>query len=146
MDIVLKEPVISEKSMKASGQNRYTFLVNRKARKPQIAKAVEDSFGVDVLTVQTINYKNEYKRQRKGRGYFEVSGFKKAVVVLKNGQKIGLFETQAQEVASGPAGKVKEKKSLLKGTKVKIEKVAAEAKEPKVSKTKSKDKKKGENK
>lgn len=129
MNIVLKRPVISEKSMKQAGIGLYTFIVDKKATKPEIAKAVENKFSVDVTSVKTVTFKSETKMQRGRRGYFTVSGFKKAMVNLKNGQKIALFETETpKEEVKEP--EVKEKKSVLKGTKVKIEK-ADEKKENK---------------
>lgn len=121
MDIILKKPVITEKSMKLAKEGLFTFLVDPKARKPQISKAVKDLFGVDIVSVKTANFKGESKRQR-GRGdYIKTSGFKKAIIQLKKGQKIGLFEEE-KKVEEEVASKVKEKKSLLRGTRVKIEK------------------------
>lgn len=124
MDIVIKKPVISEKSMKLAKGGLYTFLVDKKARKPLIGQAVEELFGVKVQAVRTANFKEERKAQKKVRGYFTVPGFKKAYVQLKKGQKIPLFEAEQEETSAetGEGKKVKEKKSLLKGTKVKIEK------------------------
>lgn len=120
MLVILKSPVISEKSMKLASTGYYTFLVNPKARKPVIRKAIEDEFGVNVISIKTANFKGEEKLQRNKRGYTTTSGFKKATVQLKNGQKISLFETQVEEKPQAKE-EVKEKKSLLKGTKVKIE-------------------------
>ncbi|MCL5784538.1 MAG: 50S ribosomal protein L23 [Patescibacteria group bacterium] len=121
MKIILKKPVITEKSMQMAASGLYTFLINRKARKPEVEKAVKEMFGVEVVAVKTANFKDEKKSQRAKRGYFVIPGFKKTVVELKKGQKIALFETE--ETAKKEKGKeeVKEKKSLLKGTKVKIE-------------------------
>lgn len=126
MDIVLKKPIITEKSMKLAAGGLYTFLVDRKAIKPDIAKAVEERFSVHVTSVKTANFKSERKLQRGKRGYFTVSGFKKALVGLKNGQKIAYFETEDEKKEPAKEREVKEKKSLLKGTKVKIEKLEKE--------------------
>ncbi|MDO8498957.1 MAG: 50S ribosomal protein L23 [bacterium] len=123
MNIILRKAIISEKAMKQAGQNLYTFLVSSKARKPEIAKAVKEKFGVEVVAVKTVNFKEGSKMQRTRRKYFSVPGYKKALVALKDGQKIALFEAEAateQEVE--PKEEVREKKSLLRGTKVKIEK------------------------
>lgn len=129
MDNVLKKPVISEKSMKLAAGGLYTFLVDKKAAKPEIVKAVQERFSVNVVSVKTANFKAERKMQRGRKGYFTVAGFKKALVSLKNGQKIAYFETEEKK----PEAKeeVKEKKSLLKGTKVKIEKIEDKKKEGK---------------
>ena len=127
MDIILKRPIISEKSTQQVKDNLYTFLVDRKARKPVIARQVEEQFGVDVISVKTVSIKAGLKQQRGRRGFFVVPGFKKALVQLKKGQKIAIFEAEAKVEKAEDSGekegkKVKEKKSLLRGTKVKIEK------------------------
>lgn len=123
MNIILKKPIISEKSMKLAKEGWYTFRVEKSARKPVIRKAVEDQFGVNVAAIKTANFKDENKTQRSRKGSFTLPGFKKAVVALKKGQKISLFtaeEPAKVETAEGP--RVQEKKSLLRKTKVKIEK------------------------
>lgn len=122
MNVILKKPLISEKSMKLAKEGLYTFLVDSDARKIEIAQEVKDRFGVDVLSVKTFNLKEQKKMQRGKRGYFMVSGAKKALVQVKKGQKIEIFETEAGESKESKEPEVKEKKSLLKGTKVKIEK------------------------
>lgn len=133
--IVLLQPIISEKSMGLVKQSCFTFLVDRRARKPEIKAAVKEQFNVDVIRVKTMNIKEQTKLQRTRRGYFTVSATKKAIVQLKAGQNIALFDVESarEEVtvttAEGePVAEVKEKKSLLKGTKVKIEKPKKEKK------------------
>lgn len=129
MNIILKKPLITETSMKLVKSGFFTFLVDKKARKPEIARAVRNKFGVDVVAVNTANFKSQTKTQRGKRGYFVVQGFKKAIVKLKPGQNIPLFEAGAKQEPEVEGQtkekkeiKVKEKKSLLKGTKVRIEK------------------------
>lgn len=124
MNIILKEPVITEKSNKLSKEGLFTFLVEKSARKDEIKKAVEEKFDVKVISVKTANYKEKNKSQRSRKGYFTIPGFKKTMVLLKKGQSIGLFsqESAEAEVTTAESETVKEKKSLLKGTKVKIEK------------------------
>lgn len=126
MNIVLKKPIVSEKSMKMAASGWYTFLVDKDARKPVIAKAIEEQFSVNVVGIKTMNYKEQKKMQRGKRTYFTVSGYKKAVVSLKTGQTIGLFIKEEAKKEEKPVEKIKEKKSLLKGTKVKIEKEGVE--------------------
>lgn len=134
--IILERPVITEKSMKQTTSGLYTFLVEKSKRKPEIKKEVAGQFKVDVLSVKTINMKGQRKMQRGRRGYYIKAGFKKAIVTLKQGQKIALFEKAVAPeekalvtTAEGePVAEVKEKKSRLKGTKIKIEKVAKESK------------------
>lgn len=111
--------------MKLAASGLYTFFVDKKARKPEIAKVVAEKFGVEVVAVKTISHKEEKKSQRRWRGFYTLPGYKKALVQLKNGQKINLFETETgtpEELEAPKEVKVKEKKSLLKGTKVRIEK------------------------
>ncbi len=89
-DIIIK-PVISEASMDALADKKYTFKVAADATKPEIAKAVEEMFKVDVLCVNTINMKKKPKRLGVHSGY--TSEWKKAVVTLKpNSKPIEFFE------------------------------------------------------
>lgn len=120
---IIKKPIISEKSLGEAKTGYYTFLVERAAKKQEIAKAIEDEFEVKVIDINTSNYKDQTKQQRRVRKTYNIAGFKKAVVKLKDGQKIALFEAETAEVetAEEPKKEPKEKKSLLKGTKVKIE-------------------------
>lgn len=112
--------------MRLAKESFYTFLVDNEANKGAVAKAVEDEFGVSVVSVKLMNLKAEKKLQKNRRGYFIVPGVKKALVQVKKGQKIEIFATEvpqeAQEATADLEPKVKEKKSLLKGTKVKVEK------------------------
>lgn len=120
MDVAVKKPVITEKSLKMAKDGLYTFVVDNLARKQTIARAIEKLFDVKVIKVKTVNLKDEIKLQRGRRGYFKKSGFRKAIVQLKEGQKITLFEAQ-EGAKEEEKEKIKEKKSLLTGTKVKIE-------------------------
>lgn len=130
MKVLIEKPFITEKSMKLAQSGLYTFLVHKEARKEEIKKVVASKFSVDIVSVKTINMKPVEKLQRSRRGYFMKAGLKKALVQVKSGQKIALFETASEpEVATAENEPVvKEKKSLLKGTKVKIEKEVAEDK------------------
>ena len=78
-DIILK-PIITEKSMDGIASKRYTFKVATDATKPEIAKAVEELFGVEVAKVNTINMKKKPKRLGYHFGY--TSEWKKAIVTL----------------------------------------------------------------
>ena len=89
-DIILK-PVISEKSMDLTATKRYTFKVAKDATKPEIAKAVEELFGVKVAAVNTISMKKKPKRVRYTPGY--TAAWKKAIVKLTADSKgIEFFE------------------------------------------------------
>lgn len=87
---VLRRPVVSEKSMGLIAENKYTFLVNPDANKIEIKHAVEKYFGVTVLDVKTISVKGKAKRV--GRFVGKTNDKKKAIVTLKDGDSIGLFE------------------------------------------------------
>lgn len=124
--MIIKRPIITEKSMKLAQTGLYTFEVERSANKQDIAKKIADKFGVDVLKVKTINVKGEIKSQRKVRKYYQTSGLKKAMIQLKKGQKIALFETPKEEeitvtTAEGEPVTRNEKKGILGRTKVKVE-------------------------
>lgn len=83
-DIILA-PVITEKSMDGISSKRYTFKVAADATKPEIAKAVEELFGVKVAKVNTINMKRKPKRMGYHFGY--TSEWKKAIVTLTESSK-----------------------------------------------------------
>ena len=83
-DIILK-PVITEKSMDGITDKRYTFKVAVDATKPEIAKAVEELFGVKVAKVNTINMKKKPKRMGYHFGY--TAEWKKAIVTLDASSK-----------------------------------------------------------
>ena len=93
LDVILK-PIITEKATALQEQGQYTFQVDRNANKIEIARAISKKFNVTVVNVRTINFKPKSKTQLTRRGRFEgkTSGYKKAVVTLKQGEKIELFE------------------------------------------------------
>ncbi len=123
--IIIKRPIITEKSMKLAETGLYVFEVGKEANKKQIAKFVAEKFGVKVLSVKTMNVKGEAKAQRRVRKSYQTVGFKKALVQVKKGDKIAIFETPKEEVtvttAEGEPIKLKEKKDLLGRTKVRVE-------------------------
>src|SRR3989344_3155551 len=129
--IIIKRPIISEKSMKLAQKALYVFEVDKDASKLQIAKIVAEKFDVKVLSVKTVNVKGKQKSQRKVRKNYQTKGFKKAYVQVKKGDKIAMFETPKEEVtvttAEGEPIKLKEKKDFLRGTKVKVESSAVGA-------------------
>ena len=90
-NIIIK-PIITEKSMAAIGSKCYTFEVMKDATKPEIAKAVEAMFGVEVLTVNTINMKKKPKRLGVHAGF--TGEWTKAIVTLKPDSKsIAFFDS-----------------------------------------------------
>ncbi|MFP4323966.1 MAG: 50S ribosomal protein L23 [Anaerolineales bacterium] len=88
---VIRRPIITEKANFASDDlNQYTFEVHPRANKIQIKEAVEISFDVDVERVNTLVMPP--KRGRRGRKfYIRKSKWKKAVVQVRRGQSINLF-------------------------------------------------------
>ena len=78
-DIILK-PIVTEKSNDGLQAGKYTFKVNKKATKVEIAKAVEKLFEVKVLSVNTITVKG--KEKRVGRNVGMTSDWKKAIVTI----------------------------------------------------------------
>ena len=89
---VIKKPVITEKSMNAMGEKKYTFLVHPEANKTQIKEAVEKMFeGAKVKTVNTMNL--DGKTKRRGMTFGKTAKTKKAVVTLTEDSKdIEIFE------------------------------------------------------
>ena len=88
-DIIIK-PVVTEKSMNLLADNKYTFVVDKRSNKTEIKNAIEDIFKVKVDKVSTMIIKGKPKRMGKFEG--RTSARKKAIVSLKAGQKIKLFE------------------------------------------------------
>ena len=88
-DIIIR-PVISEKSYDMITHNRYTFEVAKAARKPQIAAAVTEIFGVTVTSVNTMNVTGKPRRVRVAKG--KTRDWKKAIVTLKEGDSIEFFQ------------------------------------------------------
>lgn len=87
---VIIRPVVSEKSYVLASADRYTFRVHPDANKTQIRQAVEALFDVDVVEVRTMSVKSKPKR----RGYTSgrTRSWKKAVVQVKPGQQIPVFQ------------------------------------------------------
>ncbi|OGH07557.1 MAG: 50S ribosomal protein L23 [Candidatus Levybacteria bacterium RBG_16_35_11] len=96
MDIIIS-PIISEKSMNDAGIGKFTFKVAMHAHKAGIKKEIEDKFKVNVIKVATMVLKGKLKRTGKKRMEKKTQGYKKAIVSLKQGQKIGLFEVGSQK-------------------------------------------------
>jgi len=90
-DVILK-PVITEKSMNAMGEKKYTFLVHPEANKTMIKDAVEKMFeGTEVKSVNTMNLAG--KKKRRGTTVGRTAKSKKAIVSLtENSKDIELFE------------------------------------------------------
>lgn len=89
-DIII-EPIITEKSMADMEENKYTFRVKKTATKPEIKRALESIFGIEIERISTMNVKGKLKRQGATKGY--TASWKKAIVTLKDSSKpIEFFE------------------------------------------------------
>ena len=91
---VIKRPVITEKSMAAMGEKKYTFLVHPEANKAQIKEAVEKMFpGTKVAGVNTINMDGKNKRVRGTMTFGKTAKTKKAIVQLtEESAEIEIFQ------------------------------------------------------
>jgi large subunit ribosomal protein L23 len=87
---ILIRPVISEKSYALIAEGKYTFRVNDRAHKTQIAQAVEEVFEVKVAGVRTAKVRAKPKRRGLDQG--RTRAWKKAIVQLAPGERIELFE------------------------------------------------------
>lgn len=86
----LIEPWITEKSHQNMVQNKYVFKTNPESNKKNIKKAVEDLYKVAVISVHVVNIHPKKRIYGRTKGF--KSGYKKAIVTLKEGDKIQLFE------------------------------------------------------
>lgn len=86
---ILKQPHISEKASLLSKNNQYTFRVSQDAHKQDIRKSVEEVYSVDVLSVNIIKVPKKSRRVGKVSGWRK--GYKKAIVKIKQGQKIDIL-------------------------------------------------------
>ncbi len=87
--MVIKEPHITEKATLLAEKNEYVFKVFPKANKPEIKKAIEEIYGVEVEKVRIINVPR--KKRRRGRVEGWRKGYKKAIVKVKEGQAIEIL-------------------------------------------------------
>ncbi len=90
-DIIIR-PVVTEKTTNLSEQNKYVFQVANSANKDMVKKAVKEIFNVTPDRVNVIMMRGKKKRVRYQYGY--TTAWKKAIVTLKAGDKIELFENQ----------------------------------------------------
>lgn len=82
---IIIRPIITEASIEALEMRKYTFEVAKDANKVEIAKAVEELFGVKVQKVNTMNVYGKSRRMGKYEG--RTPNWKKAVVTLREGEK-----------------------------------------------------------
>ena len=88
--MVVRRPIVTEKTTKLMEKNKYCFVVDLRANKHQIKEAIEEIFKVRVLSVNTIRLLGKWKRM--GRTEGKRPDWKKAVVTLAPGSRIQFFE------------------------------------------------------
>lgn len=111
---IIIKPIISEKSLKDASLGKFTFLVNQKANKPEIKRAIEEVFGVHVTKIMTNTTKGSTTKNTKVGKKVKTFSDKKARVILTKGQTIDIFDEHL-------GGDSKEKKSKTKKTEDKKE-------------------------
>jgi len=91
---IVYRPLVTEKLTNLQDKGIYAFAVDPRATKIEIARAVAKKFNVTVIDVHTMNYKGKMKTQMTRRGRFQgkTPHYKKAIVTLKEGDKINLYE------------------------------------------------------
>lgn len=87
---ILKEPHLTERATDLMKENKYVFKISSSANKIQVRKAVENLYGVLVTKVNVISIPR--KKVRYGRGSGFKSGYRKAIVTLKEGDRIEMVE------------------------------------------------------
>ena len=85
---VIKRVILSEKGSKLAALNQYFLEVAIDATKPEIRAAVEEKFGVHVLNVRTMNIKGGLRTIRGTRRQVQESTWKRAIVTVKDGERI----------------------------------------------------------
>lgn len=93
MITILKKPLVTEKASLLNEKNMYGFIVDKRANKIEIKKAVAKLYGVTVVSVNTMQYAGKkitrYRRSRPMHG--QKAGYKKAIVTLKAGEVLDLY-------------------------------------------------------
>ena len=87
---IIKRPLVTEKNAALQAAGKYAFEVDKRANKMEIRRAVETGFKVNVTAVNVVSMPGETKRV--GRYIVNTPIWKKAIVTLKAGDKIDLFE------------------------------------------------------
>ena len=88
---IIKRVILSEKGAKLAALNQYFLEVDKAATKPEITRAVEAKFGVHVLAVRTVNMKGGLRTIRGTRMQKVESTWKRAIVEVKDGERIEML-------------------------------------------------------
>lgn len=97
MNTIIIKPIVTEKSMQAGGPSKFTFMVAKSATKNDIRRAMKESFSVNVVSISTSKIKGKRKRIGTRRVETVETATKKAIIMLKKGEKISLFESGTEE-------------------------------------------------
>ncbi|MCJ7827840.1 50S ribosomal protein L23 [Patescibacteria group bacterium] len=89
---IIKRPLITEKSLVATSLGKYSFAVDPRANKNQIKQAIRRFFKVDPVEIRTMRMKGKARRGMRSHKEVRLGQWKKAIVTLKEGQKIDAFE------------------------------------------------------
>lgn len=89
---ILKRPIFTEKSLRLARQGWYTFEVDKKATKKDIAEACKKLFKVEPLAVKTMIVKGKTRRVGRYRQEVKKASWKKAMIKIEKDKKIDLFE------------------------------------------------------
>lgn len=90
-DIIIR-PVITEKATELAKHNKYVFKVHKSANKNMVEKAISSIFGVVPVKINVMVMRGKQKRVRQNYGF--TASWKKAIITLKEGDKIDVFETK----------------------------------------------------
>ncbi len=96
MDSITR-PYITEKTLAAAAKGYYTFVVDKKSNKAQIADAVSKHYKVTVVDVHTVSMHGKMRRVGKRQKSVRKQDWKKAIISLKEGQKIDAFDVSPEE-------------------------------------------------
>ncbi|MBI5217389.1 MAG: 50S ribosomal protein L23 [Bacteroidia bacterium] len=94
MDNILIRPIVTEKmTIQGDKLNRYAVIVEKNSNKLQIKKAVQDMYGVTVISINTLRYGGKQKSRYSKTGIVsgKTNSFKKAIITLAAGDKIDFF-------------------------------------------------------
>ncbi len=95
-DVIIR-PLITEKSMRSVDAGKYSFEIAKTATKYDVKNALKERFNVTVVSVTTTTTKGKKRRVGARRQEISVADLKKAVVTLKKGEKLGMFEPGGEE-------------------------------------------------
>ncbi len=90
-DIIIR-PVVTEKTMKLSEENKVTFEVSKNANKISVAQAINEIYGIKPEKINIVNV--HPKKKRMGRFVGKTNAVKKAIVTLPEGQTIDIFDSE----------------------------------------------------